>query len=216
MRFSLSSLLAAGFDWLAPRTCVGCEQESGDPMCSRCRRALRTDSLARELDGAPVISVAAFHGPLRSAVHRFKYGDRPDLARPLADLLRPALAELELGAAERLVPVPLHPTRLAERGYNQAALLARELTRGTAARCAPRALQRVHATRAQATLSREERRRNVGEAFQLRRARGWVGRRVVLVDDVVTTGNTARACMRVLGAAGAQVVAILCVASAGE
>jgi ComF family protein len=112
-----------------------------------------------------------------------------------------------------IVPVPLHPARLRRRGYNQAALLARELGRRVGLPVEERALQRVRATRSQMRLSAADRRRNVQGAFRC--ADGRVrGRRVLLLDDVCTTGATLEACADALRAGGAESVWALTLARA--
>jgi ComF family protein len=111
-----------------------------------------------------------------------------------------------------LVPVPLHPRKLAERGYNQSALLARALGRELRWRVRERALRRCRDTHAQAELDRNARLENVKGALIEREQ--LEGKRVVLVDDVVTTGATASACKEALGRAGAIVIAVAAVARA--
>jgi ComF family protein len=135
-----------------------------------------------------------------------KYEERPDLARPLGDLLwrmlEPQRASLQ-GAV--VVPVPLHPSRLAERGFNQSALLARRVARHLGAPFAPRALARIRETPQQAVLDRAARVANVAGAFEARNVRGSAlvhGRRVLLIDDVSTTGATLDACEKALSRAG--------------
>ncbi len=104
------------------------------------------------------------------------------------------------------MPVPLHPLRLAERGYNQAALLARPLARDLGASFEPLALRRTRDTAQQATLARNERLTNVENVFAVRDRSIVEGRRVLLVDDVRTTGATLRECKRVILASGAREV----------
>ena len=134
------------------------------------------------------------------------------LAGPLGELLVRAVARDE--AYDLVTAVPLHWRRRWQRGFNQAELLAREIAR----RCGVpfvHTLRRLQATRAQAGLSNTARRRNVAAAFVCRRAasKGLLsGRRVLLIDDVMTTGSTAAACARTLKAAGAARVALLTVA----
>jgi ComF family protein len=133
-------------------------------------------------------------------VHALKYEGRTDLAPGLAlEMARvvPARPRLDL-----VVAMPLHPVRRRERGYNQAALLARALSDALGVPCIEDALVRVRATRAQARLDPAARRSNVAGAFAVRR-RGLEGRNVLLVDDVITTGATFDACLGALSAAGA-------------
>jgi ComF family protein len=111
-----------------------------------------------------------------------------------------------------LAPVPLHPRKRRERGFNQAELIARELAARSGLPLAPGALVRRIDTPPQAGLSAAARRRNVARAFAVRQCARVAGRRVVLVDDVLTTGATAQACSRALAAAGARAVRVLTVA----
>lgn len=145
------------------------------------------------------------------AIRRFKYESRPDLAGPLSDLLRGLARRAEL-EGDAVVPVPLHPRRLAERGYNQAALLARPLAREIGARFEPRGLIRKMDTPRQAELIRERRFDNVAEAFAVRDPERLRGERLILVDDVSTTGATLGACRRLLEEAGAASVRMVVLA----
>ena len=145
-------------------------------------------------------------GPVRSLIHAFKY--RRDLAQraPLAELLREALDDPRLGgldpAAWCLVPVPLHPLRQLWRGYNQSLELCRQLGQATGLATVG-ALRRVRLTRSQAGLDRARRLENLRGIFAPARRLPWQGspvegKRVLLVDDVLTTGATAHECARVL------------------
>jgi ComF family protein len=173
--------------------------------CGRCRRGL-----------SPVVrgaSLGPYEGALRVAVHELKYRGRRRAARRLADALLEspaALAVLEPEAV--LVPVPLHPRRRRERAFNQAELLAVALGAGRGLPVCRDALVRRKDTPAQTGLSAAARRRNVAGAFVVRRQARVAGRVVVLVDDVLTTGATTRACAEVLRRAGAAEVRVLTVA----
>ena len=136
------------------------------------------------------------------------------LGVPLGHLLRRLLREEGL-SAEVVVPVPLHPKRLAERGYNQAALLARAAARELGAPLEARALVRVRDTSQQARLGRTERLTNVERAFVARNPEAVRGRDVLLVDDVETTGATLAACRAALLEAGARHVTMVCLCRAG-
>lgn len=123
------------------------------------------------------------------AVHRAKYGDDPGLARALGALLVPHVSAWR-GEIDAVIPVPLHPARLRSRGFNQSHELARPVARALDARLWPDAVERVRDTGTQTARSREARHDNVRGAFGVRRVTALRGARVLLVDDVVTTGAT--------------------------
>jgi ComF family protein len=144
-----------------------------------------------------------YAGAVVDAVRKLKFEDRPELARPLAAGWAPLLPEIREARVDVLVPVPLHASRLVERGYNQAALLARELGAMLRVPSAPLILSRPVATGRQTDLPAAARVTNVAGAFRVCRPREVMGRRVLLVDDVETTGATLDACVRALEEAGA-------------
>jgi ComF family protein len=159
------------------------------------------------IDGArEARALWTYGGPVAAAIHRFKYRAMPELGRPLGQALLPLAAEL--APLDALVPVPLSNARLLERGYNQ----ARELTRAMALPVLSRALIRRGA-REQVGLTRRDRLANVSPAI-LPGPERVTGLRVALVDDVVTTGATARACVTALQRAGARSVVVLSLARA--
>lgn len=218
-RGSIEGLLAL----LYPAVCAVCDSPLADwhlPRQGFCRNCLDAMPLTRESDpeaaavasveaGFPVAAVGKYGGPLRDAVHLLKYARRDDLARPLAALMGDLLARLERqrgGAWKRsrlLVPVPLHPARERRRGYNQAQLLAVRLSRRFGIPLAPRrALRRCGRTAPQTGRGVERRRENMRGAFRAGWQKGLRGKRVLLVDDVITTGATLEACAAALRAAG--------------
>ncbi len=150
-------------------------------------------------------AVARFEaGPVREMVHRLKYGDRLELAKPMGQWMARAGAEL-LADADLIVPVPLHRWRLFGRRFNQAAVLATEVSRASGVECNPLILERVRRTIPQVGLTRAQRADNVQGAFRVpihgrERLRGL---KIVLVDDVMTSGATANAAARILLRAGA-------------
>ena len=149
----------------------------------------------------------------REALHAFKFHGRRALAAPLGDLLVEAMAgRLPAGLPAVLVPVPLHPRRERERGFNQASLLARRV--GRAWRCPVRddVLVRAVATPSQTELDAPARRANVRDAFRLRRPELVAGCHVLLVDDILTTGATLSECARCLRDGGAATIGALTVA----
>lgn len=159
--------------------------------CARCRRGLQPVSAG--------CSLGPFEGSLRLLVHELKYRGRRRVAERLAEALS-ARAEVRavLSPGVLLVPVPLHPRRHSERGFNQSELLAQALARRLNLECAPACLVRRKDTAAQTGLSAAQRRKNLAGAFVVRRRAPLLGRVVVLVDDVVTTGATVSACARAL------------------
>lgn len=169
----------------------------GASVCSRCEVS------AIKLDG--LRSHAIHGGPLRKAIHQFKYEDLRGLAGLLAQLMvdgwrRLAPSDLKLDA---VVPVPLHRNRQRQRGYNQAALLARELGACLELSVVEDAMVRSKATVPQIDLNAEARRANVRDAFEVRGNR-LAGMRVLLVDDVCTSGATLESACLALRGAGAS------------
>lgn len=189
--------------------CISCRTpfQNGFPLDSEGRCALCRSGL-RGFDAA--YCFGSYEDALRGLIHLFKYGKTPTVARPLGEFLASALPRDE--RLDAIVPVPLHWRRRWQRGFNQSQLLAREVAARTGLPVVP-ALRRTRATAAQAGLSNRGRRRNVAQAFQPGRAAGRVaGKRVLLIDDVLTTGATATACALALKRAGAKRVAVLTVA----
>ena len=141
---------------------------------------------------------------LRHAIQQLKYAHRFQLARPLAHLLLHHLqAELEAFAPDAVVPVPLHKSRLRQRGFNQALLVGRHIGKAMDIPVYTRHLQRIRPTRSQTDLNRKQRHANLNGAFVLQDQ--LPATRILLIDDVATTTATARACAGVLTRAGCQV-----------
>ncbi|MCS7313912.1 MAG: ComF family protein [Bryobacterales bacterium] len=171
--------------------------------CALCRRGLRAFDAA--------YCWGAYEGRLRELIHLFKYGGVRPLGKVLGEWMALAMPR-ELNF-DRIVPAPLHWRRRLRRGFNQAELLAAEVARRFG-RKPENLLRRVRATAAQAGLSHSARRANVAGAFRVRRGVRLEGQRVLLVDDVMTTGATAAACAQALKQAGARYVAVLTLARA--
>ena len=154
-------------------------------------------------------AVARFEdGPARRLVHRLKYSDRGELAAPMGAWMARAGADV-LAEADAITPVPLHARRLWTRRFNQAAALGREIARRAGKPFEPALLRRVKATRSQVGLSREQRVQNMQGAFRAAPGASVQGRRIALVDDVLTSGATANAAARALLRAGAAQVDLI-------
>ncbi len=203
-------------DLVLPPSCGGCGR-LGDLLCAPCRKQLRPPTPASDrfhaADGGIVIGEAlelaiaafAYEGVLRRALQRLKYGGAGRVARPLAEVAAPVLRPLlRLAEQAALIPVPVHVVRGRERGYNQAALLARELSRLSGAPMLD-LMQRRHATTKQHRLDRAGRLRNLRGAFALK-ANARPPPALILVDDILTTSATLEACASVLRAAGVTTV----------
>jgi len=235
-RTALARARAALLDLLFPPRCAGCGRRGvwlcspclaqvsplQPPFCRRCGRSrpggsvtgdrcssCREDTL-RSLDWARAAYPLA--GPVRAAIHRFKYEKERARAGQLGLLLPPLLADVGLTPALLLIPVPLNAARRRERGYNQAEELARVLA-GAGGWTLGTGLVRTRATIPQVGLDRDARQRNVDGAF-VWRGSPLEGVQIVLVDDVMTTGATADACAAALKMAGASRVGLVTVARA--
>lgn len=205
----LRDALAATASALVPPRCAGCDAP-GTWLCLECRDAC--DPVTVRV-GLTVRAAGAYAGPLRSAIHRFKYRGERALAAELGELVAAlAAADLSQGVAlDAVVPVPLHPERARGRGYDQAALLASAVAQRIRLPVAA-AIHRIRHARPQVELDRLERQRNVDCAF-LTSVGSLRGLRVAVVDDVTTTGATLRAAARAARAAGARSVRAYVVAA---
>lgn len=215
-------LLAALADLVYPvgRSCLWCGGPAvvgGLPFCPDC--------LAGLVAGGPLeigppsgvnraVAAGVYGGALEEAIHRLKFSGWTFLAPIMGALLSGALAVADLWTADVIVPVPLHPRRFIERGFNQSALLGRAVARAHMGELAADGLLRARATRSQVGLGPADRSLNVRGAFRVRHPGAFLGRRVLLIDDVLTTGSTAGECARGLSDDGAASVdlAVLAVA----
>jgi ComF family protein len=196
--------------FLGPPCCACCglpfEFEMGEgSLCGACTADRPLYNRAR--------AALAYDDASRDLVLRFKHADRIDGAATFAGWMARAGAEL-VAAADIIAPVPLHRWRLVRRRYNQAAVLANAIGRARGKLVVPDLLVRRRATPSQGHLGRSQRRRNVAGAFSLHPGQAQVakGARILLVDDVLTTGATAEACVKALRNAGASAVDLLVLA----
>lgn len=218
--YRLYQFVWTGLDWLYPPRCGGCAKPGArwcaecqrqtrllpEPICQICGEPVRTSGLCLTCQQTPppyaaLRSWAVFDDPLRTAMHRLKYSRDialgEVLARPLARMLH------QLGwTIDLITAVPIGVARRAERGYNQATLLALPLALSSGIPFRSHALLKVRETRSQVGLTSAQRRENVFEAFQAR-PEMVATRKVLVVDDVTTSGATLEACASALLKAGA-------------
>lgn len=237
-----SSLLTAGrliLDFALPPRCPGCgvitaEQNAfcqqcwsamrflGDPCCRRCGVPFVLDPGQEDAECGACLAdpprwesaraVLAYGDVSRTIAMRLKYGRRTGLARLMAHHMAPLATRMGEGERAMLVPVPLHRWRLWNRGFNQAALVARHIGRITGIPSDSLLLLRKKRTRSLRDMNARAREREVRGAFSLDPARSGAlrGRTIILIDDIHTSGATARACAAALLAGGAASVHLLC------
>ena len=163
-----------------------------------------------------IYGAALYEGAVAEGIKLLKFHDKQRLAKPLGALLfEHAVAHLDTGAYDLLAPVPLHRVRLRERGYNQSALLAEEVVPAFPHAVVWHGLQRIRPTRTQSKLAGKRRRENVKGAFAVTGDEA-AGKRILLIDDVVTSGGTVEECAKALLRAGASQVDVLAVALAAR
>ena len=223
-------LLEAAVSLLYPSVCTICGRSvgAGEYLCDQCEaKTVRIvapfcQKCSEPFEGAITsaftcancahrtiyfdAAVAAYRGRgiVRQMIHEFKYGRQIHLRHLVARWLHAALDDERLCGRrfDVIIPVPLHPTRQRERGFNQASLLAELLSAQTSIPAKP-VLERIRYTTTQTALDRSERMENLHNAFRLRKNADVRGLRVLLVDDVLTTGSTLNECARLLKRAGA-------------
>jgi ComF family protein len=235
----MNSIISTATSLIFPPVCPLCQQDMKNQeqgFCSDCLEEMIKIELRKcPLCGAPFFdeslphlcgdcirqkppfqrarSWGLYEGVLAEALRQFKFHKKHGLAWPLAGLLSD-LFDREMNGSEfdLVVPVPLHKKRLRERGFDQAALLAKSLAKIKSIRHSIHNLKRIRFTRPQYGLSVHQRDQNVHGAFALKNPGQIRDRRVLLVDDVYTTGSTAKECARVLKRAKAKAVEVIAIA----
>lgn len=191
--------------WLDNNCCKFCGYQSGKYIESpeRCR-----ECRGKDLKFTKAVAVVRYSGSIRKIIKAFKFHAESSLAMPMAALMHQRMLESEISEADLLIPVPLHDKRLRERGYNQSELLAREISRLCRIPYNKRCLLRTKNTAPQSMLRKKERRLNPLGAFMPGSA-DLTGKKILLIDDIMTTGSTVSECSRVCRAAGAAQINIL-------
>ncbi len=232
----IRQFLCAFLDLLFPERCLICNKGPVDsqgiceyclssikyissPACSKCGIPFNSDAGEDHLCGICLTSkvhfskaraVGFFEGVLQEAIHQFKYNRKTILAKPLGDFMVNCNRDsIDFKAYDFLVPVPLHPRRLRERGFNQALSLAKRIAKRCGVPVDYLSLKRVRWEKPQINLSRKERERNVRGAFAFYDRGKLSKNRVLLIDDVCTSGATVNECARVLMEAGTRRVDVL-------
>jgi len=195
--------------WIVPPLCVHCGKQRWKslPLCRKCIREMRHYREAEDdafIEIGWVVSLFRLSPPLRSLIHGFKYRRMIRHIRYLcAHLQRSPGLLLALSQVDCIIPVPLHASRRRERGYNQAELIAMEISRRTGKPLEKKVLQRIRSTSTQTKLNEMDRVRNLSGAFRCVPGPSLSGKRILLVDDVFTTGSTLKLCREELMKSGA-------------
>jgi len=200
-----------GINFITPPFCPRCGlpyhtiDYSPDHLCEQCSIDERTFEMAR--------AVGYYDGTLLRSIQQLKYHGKLSFTKPLGKLLVDYLTTSEDGISyELIVPVPLHRRRLKERGFNQSSLLAKVVAKKTLTPLDASSLRRIRWTEPQTNLSGKERQRNVKGAFEVVKKDGIEGKKILLIDDVFTTGSTVAECAKALLKAGAKRVDVLTLA----
>lgn len=212
---------------LFPNTCASCTElltSQQNYICSFCETSLPytnedftnhylADKLMAIQPVSGIVSALYYHpnNTVGALLDQFKYKQRRDLGTFLGQILAKELLEFEL-PFDTIVPVPLHPTKQAKRGYNQAELLAREISRQINVPIDIENFIRIQNTTSQTKKSRQQRYETMQDVFQVKEPNAFQGKSILLIDDVITTGATMLSCAEVLFNADAEAVAFATVA----
>lgn len=209
-------------EFLLPHRCAGCGFRPIGQMallCPECLHDLTTAPVPKSLPGATDLFERTFsgfihEGLVRQMIHLLKYGGREDIGVFLGAIVAGRMDSRFPARVDRVVPIPLHPVRLRERGYNQAAIIARSVAQVREWPYAGDLLFRVRSTQSQTRMNREDRLRNLSGGFAVAPGSDIRGKTILLVDDVTTTGATLKAGAEALHRAGASDIFLLTIARA--
>lgn len=221
--------LGRWLDLFLETKCPLCHRSTGAELCRDCQRQVQQCQFSSQEQGIqeqiPLFSWGCYGGALKQSIAALKYNHHPQVARPLGDWLGQAWMSsgvvrdgCNFGRSSRLVvvPIPMHADKLKQRGFNQADLLAEAFCQRTGLPLKRQGLVRVRATEAQFSLSPEAREKNLSQAFRVgQELLTSPGKAVLLLDDIYTTGATARAAVQALQQQQISVRAIVTVARAG-
>ncbi len=200
----LKNFFSSLFEIFSFNQCLQCQRESVPPVCAVC-----LSQIERVQNGeVGPFSFGRYEGVLKNLIHLFKYQNKFALAPSLAKLL----LEITPQNTDIIIPVPLYFKKLQERKYNQAVLLGQELSKMMQAPLSVDILKKTLPTPSQTALSQSERQKSILNVFSVEKVEKIIRKHVALLDDVYTTGATAKECERVLLEAGAQKVSIITLA----
>lgn len=207
-------------DLIFPSRCIICRQllNSNVPIhiCSKCITEVEfynKDIVPLSLGGGirsycdGVVCVGKYQHSLKKALRDYKFNDRPSFYRAFGELIADKINRVLIQyPLDVIVPVPMSRKRKAQRGYNQAALIATKASQILSVPLDARSIVKVKDTLRQSSLGRQERLTNLNDAFQVLSTYPYLGKTVVLIDDIITTGSTLNECSKALKAAGAKYV----------
>jgi ComF family protein len=205
-------LICAAMEDVENGVCNTCKSQMNkipEPVCDICGQTIGTSGIClacldRTPDFEKILAIFTFDGKTREAIHAFKYNGKTGLKKYFGKLVQQSIIKSDI-RPDVITFIPMHWTRLLVRGYNQSALIAGELAKLTGIRADFDALEKIRNTKTQAGLDRKARHKNIKGSFLAKRVKGL---NVLVVDDVITTGETARAAARALKDAGADKVFI--------
>ncbi len=228
----MHNLFKTVFDIFYPISCGGCNAATGSVLCDACIDTFRPVEEEKACPvcgrpvGKPVLCGACmeekrafrrgyfgyyFEGRLREAIHSFKFNGRIDVGEYLVRLLRERFGTITENV-DCVVPIPVTEKRLTERGFNQSFIIAEEIAKMTNKELCPSVLTKTKNTKDQYALSRKERKRNISGVFAIKNGQQISGKRVLLVDDLFTTGYTAQEATRLLVKSSAKEVVFFALA----
>ncbi len=210
----LTKVSSSLLDFLYPPVCLLCKKPGLHPLCGDCLTLLEPHPTTFSLRLFNALTILPYENTVRDIIHKIKFDSCEKLCDILSDLTYSYLVNLP---KHTLVPVPIHPLRIRKRGFNQAAVIAKRLSKMLGWDYAPRLIWKTRNTRPQFELELHERAENVKDAFAPHPlAKLDPIKSYMLVDDIITTGSTLQSCAGVLQRMGASVITALAVARAGD